>query len=447
MERKLKIYYLFSLALTIGGPVLFFSFLILATRGSGVGGGGFGVGLLFDNMMTVFYIFFINSLLASAVMVLILKKREPLYIAPFFIHSAIFFIYISYIVITKATEYTKHKNRNMAEIARQCDFEELDRRLSKPINWNKDEDGRKNSIYNLLNCNNVTTAQILRLHESGAIVGSKELFSASEIVRPDILSELIKLGVNVNDRNPDGITALMMTHDSDTAKILIKAGADVNAVDNRGRTALMYSRNGHITKALLKAGANHLVVDNERNNALHFATRGNFDLANDDDITIKLLVDAGVDVNHVNNNGETPLMYSIGASNTEWLFPIFIQHGVKINLVDKNGRTALHYSTQSRCLEVFSDCWASILIEAGADVNRPDKDGNTPLHEAALADASNVMKRLRIAGVDINKKNNKGQTPLDLVKEKLGDNYKESHAYKILTQDIEQLRKETKTGG
>ncbi len=70
---------------------------------------------------------------------------------------------------------------------------------------------------------------------------------------------LIKKGADVNAKNNDGETALMLASlngNFEAANLLIEKGADVNAKSNKGKTALEYSfLDTRMAELLRKAGA------------------------------------------------------------------------------------------------------------------------------------------------------------------------------------------------
>jgi ankyrin repeat protein len=120
----------------------------------------------------------------------------------------------------------------------------------------------------------------------------------------------LKAGMNINVRDNDGNTALMlasMTGDPEIINLLIGKGADVNARSASGYTALMYvsSKGDKATaKLLIEKGADVNSRNNSRDTALMLASlNGNFEAA-------KLLVESGADVNARNNKGNTALKYS-----------------------------------------------------------------------------------------------------------------------------------------
>ena len=88
----------------------------------------------------------------------------------------------------------------------------------------------------------------------------------------------IRAGINVNAKDRDGSTALMIAAergDSEMARLLIENGADPNASDISGYTALMfvsYSGNLEIAKLLVKNGADVNARDKDGWTALMFAS-------------------------------------------------------------------------------------------------------------------------------------------------------------------------------
>lgn len=72
----------------------------------------------------------------------------------------------------------------------------------------------------------------------------KKLRSAVFKFKPDVaeVKSLTEQGANVNSKDEDGMTPLMLCRNSaEVTKVLIEHGADVNAKDNAGATALMHA--------------------------------------------------------------------------------------------------------------------------------------------------------------------------------------------------------------
>jgi ankyrin repeat protein len=98
----------------------------------------------------------------------------------------------------------------------------------------------------------------------------KELFAAAQSGDPNIVSVLLSNGANVNARDANGLTPLIVASYQGSWPMineLLKKGADVNLRSNIGKTALMVAtQNGHepVVKLLIEKGAN-VNVESDRN--------------------------------------------------------------------------------------------------------------------------------------------------------------------------------------
>ena len=93
-----------------------------------------------------------------------------------------------------------------------------------------------------------------------------------------------------------------------------------------------------------------------------------------------------------------------------------LEAGVDVNTKDGEGQTPLHPAAEYGQKEV-----ALLLITNGADVNAKTQIGVTALHGAATQDYSKIIELLISKGADANAKvasgSHKGKTPLDAAKE------------------------------
>lgn len=109
---------------------------------------------------------------------------------------------------------------------------------------------------------------------------------------------------------------------------------------------------------------------------------------------MKKLMEMGADVNHVNEMGFTPLMYTATPLRG---------HNLRGSEAERN--------------EI-----AALLISHGADVNHGLGDGHilgdgqTVLHFAAARKNTDLVRLLLSAGANRNLKSNDGYTPLDIAK-------------------------------
>jgi ankyrin repeat protein len=142
----------------------------------------------------------------------------------------------------------------------------------------------------------------------------------------EVLRLLLKEGLSLNDRNKNKATPLeaaISDEDGDLAckkvQSLIAAGANVNAAREDGRSPFMLAvssagRNFGLLQMLLKAGADPHAVAKDGCNAFHAAIDTAWaELHTEDSVrrTMSLLKQLGVDLEHRDAQGETPLARAI----------------------------------------------------------------------------------------------------------------------------------------
>lgn len=204
------------------------------------------------------------------------------------------------------------------------------------------------------------------------------LFTATSLYRTLPLQTLLDAGAAIDATNTMGQTALMLAvigGSSDNARMLVDRGASVGMRDVVGGTALMRAaRYGdHSTiEMLLAAGADPEAVDKLGLRALHWASlRGNRQ-------TTKALLDNQADVN-AQSEGRllTPLMFAARRGYTEVINDL-LEAGADVEAIDNAGRTALMWALKESHPEA-----ARILQDAGTEQPRVDQErtpvGDTPI--------------------------------------------------------------------
>lgn len=124
---------------------------------------------------------------------------------------------------------------------------------------------------------------------------------------------------------------------------------------------------------------------------------------------MKLLIDAGADVNYVDDDSSTPLHVAAYRDNLDCLKEL-IANGADVNASDF-WSTVLHSAANGGSVECLKE-----LIACGADVIAIDKNGATVLHAAAFGGSVECLKELIAAGAKATQKNQQGETPLDIAK-------------------------------
>ena len=133
---------------------------------------------------------------------------------------------------------------------------------------------------------------------------------------------------------------------------------------------------------------------------MHAAAFGNLE-------TLRLLLDAGADLNVRNHFDATALLW--GARDLEKA-RLLIERGADVNARSKQGRTPLMLA----CLRPGGSETVALLLAKGADVNVQDGRGDTALGLAASIGEVESMRLLLGKGADAATVNKKGERPIIL---------------------------------
>ncbi len=255
-------------------------------------------------------------------------------------------------------------------------------------------------------------------------------------------------GADVNAKNSDGCTALIMASDRgylDVVKYLVENGADINAegvikrllVFRFSHSALEISSfNGHldVVKYLISKRADVNAEDSNGNTALMWASQnGHLNV-------VKYLAENGADVNAKNIDGKTVLTF---ASQEEHLNVVkyLVENGADVHAKDDDGKTALMWASQYGHTEIvkylenppalkdnttkINDDWFEAiemgdiqqiekLLKQGFDINTQDDSGWTGIMLAISLEDDTIVDFLVSQGANLDIKNHKGQTVYDM---------------------------------
>jgi uncharacterized protein len=179
--------------------------------------------------------------------------------------------------------------------------------------------------------------------------GPQSVSQLMEFGSPAKISAAIKTGLNVESRQKDNATPLMIAagfnQDSKVIQILLNAGAKIDERALGNVTPLMYAA------------------------------------FNQDPVVISRLLKAGADLNAHEYNGITPLMIAASFNQNPRVVQELLKAGAAVDARDNSGMTALMYAARNPNPAITAD-----LVKAGASVAFRDKSGMTPLMWAALDD-------------------------------------------------------------
>ncbi|XP_070694414.1 ankyrin repeat domain-containing protein 50 [Pempheris klunzingeri] len=252
----------------------------------------------------------------------------------------------------------------------------------------------------------------LSLKESGSTDGQTLLASAAHEGSANVVELLLTHGSNPLDSDNQGQTPLTLASRQghvEVLSVLLEWAKSqepdttvqmMEHVDNEGWTALRAAAwGGHneAVRLLLDAGADVDGCDTEGRTALRAAAWGGHD-----EIVLTLL-EYGAQVDKADSKGRTPLIAAAYMGHHEAV-EIFLDHKAEVDLADGDGRTAL--SVAALCVPTAAGIKGygevvSLLLERGANPGHRDHDGMTPLLLAAYEGHDDVVELLLEAGADV----------------------------------------------
>ncbi|MHC4118962.1 MAG: ankyrin repeat domain-containing protein [Planctomycetota bacterium] len=138
--------------------------------------------------------------------------------------------------------------------------------------------------------------------------------------------------------------------------IVVTAGNAAGASEKVNKAFIAASQRGDLSqvKLLLEHGADVDAVDKDGKTALMYASESGSDI-------VTYLLKHGADVDAADKDGKTALMYA-SVSGCDWdIVAYLLTHGADVDTVDKNGKTALMYASQ---VEYFDAVWPLEEAEA-----------------------------------------------------------------------------------
>ncbi|CAH1281223.1 unnamed protein product [Diabrotica balteata] len=276
---------------------------------------------------------------------------------------------------------------------------------------------------------------------------------------------LIKSGACVNHVDTDGNTPLHLAARTgttsrtsiDTVRLLLKHMSDVNSKNNRGFTPLHEAVYAENVKTAKWSIINYYYGDKSNDtisipntlycvydyNGSKFFKRARRDppiwAMKNTTTMVRILVEAGADVNHQTAEGWTPLHFAVERSLVD-VVDILLQNGASVVLTAQNlpeclllpmprkiralyrvvfkvvndsyiklhsGTTVLHQAAELDIPNI-----ARVIVDKGADINAQDSRGKTALHIAVDNFQYHIVEFLIFNGANINIKDNYGHVPL-----------------------------------
>ncbi|HKH73127.1 MAG TPA: ankyrin repeat domain-containing protein [Vicinamibacterales bacterium] len=353
-----------------------------------------------------------------------------------------------------------------ADAAERKDMAALRAMVTKRVNVNTPQADGTTALLWAAHWNDVETVKLLLRAGANAVAtnrfGASPLSEAAISGNAELVKALLEAGADAKALStPDGETVLMSAARSgnlDSVRMLLDRGADVNARERyKGQTALMWAaaeRHAPVVKLLLERGADWKIRGFDREtkppklsaaSAISPIPRGGFTAlmftARDGDVeSARIMLDAGVDINHGDVDNVTPLVTAI--MNKQYTLSRFlIDRGADVNIADAGGRTALY-----AMIDIRNEDWTAMpnrttddplptievvkaLIDHGANLEVPLTrpltvrsgmdfgdttlgDGATPMMRAARAGDHEVIRLLLAKGANATLTTKDGSTAL-----------------------------------
>jgi len=186
---------------------------------------------------------------------------------------------------------------------------------------------------------------------------------AASLGNVEVMEFLLASGVDKNERDVDGNSALMWVVSSDGSEdlmdCLVDQGANVNLQNFVGETALFTA-----------------------------CARGLED-------KVEFLLENGADVHIANLDGATPLHAAAGLGDAS-LIGLLVRYGASVNAGDDEGDSPLHWAVREGKMEAVQ-----ALLQLGASIMQCNEDGESVLELALSSDDEPMAKHL--AAISSNK--------------------------------------------
>lgn len=195
-----------------------------------------------------------------------------------------------------------------------------------------------------------------------------------------VFSWLLDQGLSVDGRDQNGATALIRSgrNSAAVASQLLAMGQDVNAVDDHGNTAFIMTGYAQtyapeLMRLLAEAGADVHAVNKDGANALMIALANGHEYKSGPQIIRLLINEYGLKHTPGLADGSTPLTIAAKANQSAEILRLLIEAGGDVNKTDADGMTPLMIYAS----ETYNTGAMDYLLAAGADLNLRNNRGET----------------------------------------------------------------------
>ncbi len=264
--------------------------------------------------------------------------------------------------------------------------------LSKKVDINKENINKKTPIFYAFQSDSIETISFLI--NNGANKSHKNNFSRTLLHEAVIANKnlviiyLLKMGLNINAKDDKGRSIIFDSVINGTKSLVDKIssldGLDINLKDKNGNTAMheknVYT-NPELAYTLMDNGADPTICDKNGRDFLFYIASA----CMENDKLIDRSIEQGCDINVRDKDNETVLMKTIkmllstdSKEEREKFFKLaqkFIDTGVDINAINNQGDSVLSLCVKSSDLEALQ----FILSQENINVDIQNNEGNTSL--------------------------------------------------------------------
>jgi len=243
------------------------------------------------------------------------------------------------------------------------------------------------------------------------INGNTPLILSYRLEYQEIFKFLVKY-LDIDMRDSNGNTLLyyaILKDDIETIEYLINSGADINFKYKIGKSALdlAISKGYRFLDIFLQNKINiALNIPNMQGEtpliSIIKSTKYNVEEKRH---IIKKLIKKGANVNFIDRDENTPLVYAIQMRSLA-IIKLLIENGANINHLIKSS----YITVLMKAIGLGEIDIVKYLVECNANINFKNEFGNTPLTYAISTNNDQMVKYLIECGADVNNRNNQGQT-------------------------------------
>jgi hypothetical protein len=223
----------------------------------------------------------------------------------------------------------------------------------------------------------------------------------------DFIELLSDYGADVNMEEGPCVSPVCVAtamDDLSLLQLLFRCGARIDTAKTRNilHFAIGQGAKKEIVQYLLERGVDANDVDDSSQTALHLTTEMRSNASHDDATMVRILVDAGANMEIVDHDGDTVLIRAAGSWRT-LLVQVLLEKGANVHSRDHSSLTALHVAVEQDLSHKYrAPMWLDhevfpvlqALLDAGADINADGGSYGTAIVAACINEQRELVNFL-----------------------------------------------------